>query len=270
VAATVPLALSLSACGGGGSSAPTNDAQGRSPSPSATHSTSSSTGQTTQASGSRISSTAFLKLLRSASRKITTVRVSMSGDTSGQGYSMKGAMDFTGDKPAMQLTMKLPSSSLSGVQMRLVGGTIYMSLGSLTNGKFVKFDLNDPNSPLGSVGSSLDQLDPSKMLSDVGPGAFKRVTYVGTDRSGRHYRTVLVTAKSPQLKGLPASARANLPKTMGYDVWLDAQGRLSKFHITVPQVTSLTATYTDYGADVHIAAPPASQVTQLPTGSPSL
>jgi hypothetical protein len=31
------------------------------------------------------------------------------------------------------------------------------------------------------------------------------------------------------------------------------------------KVSRVTATYTDYGADVHISAPPASQVMQMPS-----
>ena len=107
-------------------------------------------------------------------------------------------------------------------------------------------------------------------MGDLKADAFKNVTYVGSDASGKHYRATLLTAKSPQIKGLPSSATASLPKTMNYDVWLDSQGRFSKFQAVIPNALKMTALYTDYGTDVHIAAPPASQITELPTGNPSL
>jgi hypothetical protein len=132
----------------------------------------------------------------------------------------------------------------------------------------VKIDLGDPNSPLGSLGTSLDQLDPGTFVSHLNAGAFRHVTFVGSDRDGRHFHATALTAKSPtQLKDLPPSVMANLPKTVAYDIWLDGQGRLSKVEVTVPTYGKMTMRYSDYGADVNITAPPASQVTQMPTGS---
>jgi hypothetical protein len=278
--AVAPLALgSLAACGGGsGSSATAADTQPpssqtsatTSSTPSSSDSSDSSDSPTPAASGSAVSSADFVKLMQAAGAKITTAKVAMTGDESGQTYTMKGTVDLTGDKPAMDLTMNLASSGLNGIEMRLVGNTMYMSLGSMTQGKFVKFDLNDPNGPLGSLSGSLDNLDPSKIMGDLGADSFKKVTYVGSDASGKHYRATLVTAKSPQIKGLPSSATANLPKTMAYDVWLDSQGRFSKFEAVIPKTLKMTALYTDYGTPAHITAPPASQVTQLPGSNPSL
>jgi hypothetical protein len=261
VAALVPLALgSLTACGSGDSSA--------SDQPGSGSQTSASGGQVTTASSS-VSSVAFVRLLHGATAKITTVHVAMTGDTSGASYTMKGAMDLTGRKPAMDLTMSLASSGLTGIQMRLVDGMVYLSLGSMTKGKFVKFDLHDPNNPLGSLSSSLDQLDPATMMGEMKPDVFRHVTYLGSGAAGRHYRATLVTSKAPQLKGLPSSATVALPKTMTYDAWLDSQGRFSKFVVSVPKVMKLTADYTDYGGSVHITAPPPSQITSMPGSNPS-
>jgi hypothetical protein len=268
LAALVPLTLgSLTACGSGDSSSSAGGQPGT-PTGSSTHSTGDQ-GSTTIA-GSTVSSVDFVKLMQSAAAKLTTVKVQMTGATSGQSYMMKGAMDLTGKKPAMDMTMSMASSGLSGIEMRLVDGTIYLSLGSMTQGKFVKFDLNDPNNPLGSLSSSLNQLDPAQMMGQLSPDAFRHVTYVGSDASGRHYHATLITSKAPQLKGLPSSATADLPKTASYDTWLDSQGRFSKFVVTVPKVMKMTADYTDYGSAVHISAPPSSQITKIPGSNASL
>lgn len=270
--AVVPLALgSLAACGGGSSSPATaNDPQAPSSHTSPSGDSGSNGPATPAKSGSNVSSADFVSLVRAAGSKITTAKVAMTGDASGQTYTMKGAIDLTGAKPAMDLTMNMASSGLSGIEMRLVGGTIYMSLGTMTQGKFVKFDLDDPSSPLGSLSGSLDNLDPSQIMGDLKADAFKNVTYVGSDASGKHYRATLLTAKSPQIKGLPSSATASLPKTMNYDVWLDSQGRFSKFQAVIPNALKMTALYTDYGTSVHITAPPASQITELPSSNPSV
>jgi hypothetical protein len=267
LALVVPLALgSLTACGGGSSSA-----SGGSPTSSGTSTTTTTGDQSsTPKAGSAISGTDFVKLMQGAAAKITTAKVAMTGDASGQSYTMKGALDLTGDKPAMDMTMNMTTSGLSNVEMRLVDGTMYMSLGSMTQGKFVKFDLSDPNSPLGALSGSLDQLDPSKLMGQMRPDAFQHVRYLGSDAHGKHYQATLITAKSPQIKGLPSSATANLPKTMAYDVWLDGQGRIGRFLVTVPKYLKMTATYTDYGTNVHIVPPPASQITTMPGANSSM
>ena len=265
LAAVVPLALTtLAGCGNGGDSSATG--AGPQATASSTPSDTGGPSDTGTTAGSAVTSADFLQLAKAAAAKLTSVKVDMVGDVSGQTYTMKGAMDTTGAHPAMEMTMDM--AGLTGMQMRLVDGVMYMNLGSMTQNKFVKFDLNDPNNPLGSLSSSLDQLDPSKMMSELSPQVFKHVTFVGKDANGRHYRAILLTAKAPQLKGLPSSATANLPKTMKYDAWLDDQGRFSKFVVSVPNYMSMKAHYTDYGADVHVTAPPASQITSMPgTGS---
>lgn len=255
--AVVPLALgTLAACGGNDSSSTAADPAA----PSSTSSSAATAGDTTP--GSKVGGAEFLKLAQAAAGKLTTVKVSMTGDVSGSQYSMNGAMDITGAKPAM--TMKMTMGAGMTGDMRLVDGIMYMNLGSASQNKFVKFDLSDPNNPLGQVSSSLDQLDPSKMMSDMSPEMFKGVTFLGSDSTGRHYRATLVTAKAPQVKGLPASATANLPKTMQYDTWFDDQGRFSKFVVAVPNFMRMSATYTDYGAPVDISAPPSADIIEMP------
>jgi hypothetical protein len=263
IAAAAPLALgSLAACGNNDSSATAADPQA----------TAASSGTTQQAAsspkaGSAVSGADFLALMKAAAGKLTSARVTMSIDGSGQQVTMKGAMDLTGDKPSMQMTMDMASSGLDEIEMRLVDGVMYMNMGQLTQGKFVKFDLGDPNSPLASLGSTLDNLKPDQMLGQLNAKQFRHVTYVGTDAVGRHYRATLVTGKSSVLDGLPSSVTANLPKTMSYDAWLDQEGRYAKFEVVVPKTSRMTATYSDYGTDVNVTAPDPSEVTDMPMGA---
>ena len=259
VATAVPFVLALAGCG-------SNDGSQAAQDPAAPSSSQSGSAQVSSApqAGAPVDKAQFLRMVQAGVAKITTVKVAMTGDLSGGGYTMKGAMDLTGDKPAMQMTMNLSSSGVSNAEMRLVDGTMYMSLGSMTGGKFVKFDLSDPNSPLGPMSSTLSNLDPSQLMGQLRPEMLRHLVFVGSDQHGRHYRATLVTAKAPQLQGVPSSALGNLPKTMSYDVWLDDQGRFSRFVVSVPKFMKMTGTYTDYGAPVHITAPPASQVTAMP------
>jgi hypothetical protein len=263
VAAVLPLALgSLAACGSNNDSSATAGDPGAAASSSPTDKAAAE-----PQAGSTVSSTDFLALMKTAAQKNTTDKVAMTIDTSGgQSVTMKGEMDLTGDKPAVQMNMDMSSAGLDQVEMRLVDGVMYMNMGQLTQGKFVKFDLSDPKSPLGSLSSSLDNLDPAQMVGQLHANAFRHVTYVGSDAAGRHYKATLVSKNSAMVKGLPASALASLPKTIAYDVWLDSEGRFAKFQVLLPKTSRMTATYSDYGIDLHITAPDPSQVTNVPLG----
>src|SRR6188472_3402801 len=97
---------------------------------------------------------------------------------------------------------------------------------------------------------------------------FRKVTDLGSEtvggRSLEHFRVVLDTRAASQLvKRLPSTA--SLPKTMTYDMWLDSANRMAKFTMLMKKVSRVTATYTDYGADIRISPPPASQIMKMPS-----
>jgi hypothetical protein len=52
---------------------------------------------------------------------------------------------------------------------------------------------------------------------------------------------------------------------MTYDMWLDSANRMVKFTMLMKKVSRVTATYTDYGADIRISPPPASQIMKMPS-----
>ena len=268
LAAVVPLALgSLAACGNNDSGTAA-DSQAQSPSTGA-GSPSSPTSDAGN-SGRTIDPAAFVGKLKKAASSITTARFTMSMDMSGQSVTAKGALDMTGDKPAMQVTMDLTGMG-TATDMRIVDGVVYIQ-DPTGGGKYLKIDLSDPNGPLGSMGDALDNYDPQSMIDQMSPNTFRKVTVLGQETVGgrqlEHYRVVVDThAATTILKNLPSTV--SLPKTMTYDLWLDSQDRMARFKMLMKKVTQVTATYSDYGADVHITAPPASDVMEMPTSGTS-
>jgi hypothetical protein len=261
-AVVVPLALgSLTACGNGDSTSASDPQAG--PGSSAT---SPSTAGTQK---KNVDPAAFVDRIKAAARALTTARFRMTMQISGQTVYAKGALDMTGDQPAMQISMDLTGMG-TPTDMRIVGGAMYIQDPSSSSGKYLKMDLNDPNSQLGDLGDALDSFDPSQMVSKLSPDTFRKVTDLGSESVGgrqlEHYRVVIDTGAASKMFGsLPSSA--SLPKTMSYDMWLDSSDRMAKFTMLMKKVSKITATYTDYGADVNITAPPASQVTEMPGGS---
>lgn len=268
LAAVVTFALgSLAACGNGndGSTTAADPGAASSSTPTATSSPSSHRGDT-RTQGSAVDPAAFIDKLKTAAKTITTTRFTMSMDLSGQTVTAKGAIDMSGDRPAMQLSMDLTGMG-TPTDMRIVDGVMYIQDPTSGGGKYLKMDLSDPNGPLAGMGDILTNYDPQSMIGNISPDAFQKVTDLGSESVGgqqlEHYRVVIDTdAATSMLKNLPSTA--SLPKTMAYDMWLDGQNRMARFKMLMKKVTQVTATYTDYGTDLHITAPDPSQVTEIP------
>jgi hypothetical protein len=266
-AAVVPLALgSLAACGNDDSTQAADPQAGGSSSPSTpTSSTTTDPGNAAKA----VDPAAFVDRLKTAARSLTTARFKMTMEMAGQTVYAEGALDMTGDHPAMQISMDLTGMG-TPTDMRIVDNTMYMQDPSTGGGKYFKMDLGDPNGPMGDLGGTFDSYNPNEMVSRMSPDSFRKVTDLGSQTVGgrrlEHYRVVIDTkAASSVFKNLPATA--SLPKTLTYDMWLDGDSRMAKFTMLMKKVSKMSATYSDYGADVHITAPPASQVTELPGSS---
>jgi hypothetical protein len=276
LAVVVPLALgSLAACGnddstnaadpqaaGPSSSSVAAPEESGSPSPSAT---------TDPGTSARdVDPAAFAHRLQSAVRALTTARFTMSMDLGGQSVEAKGALDMTGDQPAMQISMDLTGMG-TPTDMRIVDGSLYIQDPTTGTGKYLEMDLDDPSGPLGDMGDALDNYNPNAMLGRLSPDMFRKVTDLGSETVGgrelEHFRVVLDSGAASRLvKNLPSTA--SLPKTMTYDLWLDSENRMAKFTMLMKKVSRVSATYTDYGEDLHISAPPASQVMSM-SGSAS-
>jgi hypothetical protein len=265
VFAVAPFALgSLAACGNGNDDSQTAADPGASSTSTPTET--GSPAATGDRQGRVVDPAAFVEKLKTAAKAITTARFTMSMDLSGQTVDAKGALDMTGDKPAMELSMDLTGMG-TPTDMRLVDGVMYIQDPTSGGGRYLKMDLSDPNGPLAGMGDALTNYDPQSMIGQISPDAFRKVTDLGADSVGgqqlEHYRVVLDThAATSMFKNLPSTA--SLPKTMTYDMWLDGQSRMAKFKMLMKNVTQVTATYSDYGADVHITAPAPADVVSMP------
>lgn len=273
--AVLPLAMvSLAACGSNTSStaAPAPDTSSSAPATATTTApasdSSSATTTTSPSKGETVDPAAFLAQIKASATKITTARFAMKMDASGQAITASGAMDMTGDSPAIQMSMTIPGQS-AAMEMRMFGSVLYFQIPG-QDGTFVKMDLSDPNGPLGSLGGTMDNLDPQALMDQMSPDAFKKVTYVGTeDVNGsqlKHYAVVLDSAAATKMLGdLPSAATSSMPKTIAYDIYLDDQGRMSQFKMALPKLVTMTMTYSGFGDSVDIQQPDASQITEMPS-----
>jgi hypothetical protein len=256
-AAVLPLALgSLSACG--------SDDNAKAEDTSSSSSSSGGSGaDTTPSEGETVDPADFVDRFQSGFENTTTAHETMTMDMGSSGsMTGEGDIDYSEGSPSMDMTM---SSDMAGgdVQVILVDSVFYMKAPGMGGEKYLKLDMNDPNSPLGSLGS---QLDPQEALKSFGEGV-KTVTYVGEDGGEDQYTVTVDTAKMLASMGQDAAdaAGAQMPDEISYDVWLDDEDRVTKMTIDLGKMGTMEMELSDFGKDVSIEAPPSDQVTEMPS-----
>lgn len=228
-----------------------------------------------------------------------TASVSGGGAGSAFNFTAEGATDLgTGDS---ELTMHVGGAMSSllpgGIEMRSVGDVVYMhmpSLPSFVAGGKEWFRIDSPklgtgsDAALGLGGES----DPTKFLAyletvsngvrDVGPDVVRGVETT-------HYHADLDLTKAVDGAKVPPALRQKLDQLLAphgshvapipVDVWVDAHGlvRRIRMHLDLgsflgagatgdsgpaPSVTVSVELF-DFGAPVHVVAPPADQVADL-------
>ena len=222
-----------------------------------------------EASLAELSVDDFYPSVMAAMKDAETFAFETTSGSAGQTQTMAGQARFSD----AGVEMKASSTGAQAMEMILVGQAMYMKSPDLGAGdKWLKIDLSDPDSIFGMIGKATD---PEVMFKAM--EAPKKLELVGSeDVDGvetNHYRITLDPAQYLDAMDFPAAMADMLPKEMVTEMWVDADNLPRKFAQTmeVPavgggQATSSTTegTYSDFGADVEIEEPPASEVTEQP------
>jgi hypothetical protein len=181
----------------------------------------------------------------------------------GQEMNAEGDVSYEGDTTSMQLTMQAPQLGAGVIEMRLVDDVMYMSMPPMTQpGKFLKFDIDDPSSPMGSLGG-ITQGDPMATFEAFDEG-LEKVEYLGSeDLDGEeldHYVLTVDGAAAAKVQGAPAGS---VPKTLTYDLWLDDDDLMRRVQYTM-QGGGVTITMSDWGEPVTVKAPAPGAIMQMP------
>ncbi|MDM7829973.1 LppX_LprAFG lipoprotein [Cellulomonas edaphi] len=209
---------------------------------------------------------------------ITTIADSMSGDASyhtvmttsaGGSVAMTAEGDAVvdGDDIAMAMTM---SSEGMEMEVRVLEGIWYMNLGELSGNKFFKVDPSDESNPMAaSLGGLTDQMDPAASVKAM------QDAVVSVEKSGepetidgveaQPYEVVVDTSKITGSMGdALKAAGTSVPKTFTYTYWIGSDGKPRKM-VMDQSGTTTEMTMTDWGKKVTVKAPPADQITDMPT-----
>jgi hypothetical protein len=169
--------------------------------------------------------------------------------------------------------MTASGTGAQAMDMILLDKAMYMKSPELGTGdKWLKIDLSDPNSLFGMIGKATD---PEVMFKAM--EAPKKLELVGTEDvdgvEANHYRITLDPTQYLEAMEFPPAMAEMLPDELVTEMWVDADDLPRKFTQTMqipavgggkPTTTTTEGTYSDFGTEVEIEEPPASQVTQQP------
>lgn len=230
--------------------------------------------ESSSGSGSTLTADDFGERVVAAQVKAGSAHMEVITAMNGQEYTISGdsVLSDNPEDTAISMTMDMAAMGGSGeAEILLVGQVMYMSMGELSGGKFIKFDLTDPSNPLGSeVAPMLEQMDPSAQMKtfsealtsfkELGDGG--RIDGVSTTK----YELVVDAEKAMTGQGADAS---DLPETLTYTMFIGEDDLIRKMTSSVSGA-DVTVLMSKWGQKVDIEAPSADQITEMPgmsTGS---
>lgn len=197
-----------------------------------------------------------------------TYHTTMTIGAEGQTINAEGDARLTDTGAEMTMTMSVPGMD-GGMELRMVGGKLYMNMGELTGDKFYVIDPDDADDPLASsFGSSLDQMSAAESMESI-KDAIVSVEKAGEPESidgvdAQPYEVVVDTTKITGAAGeqfqQAEEAGATLPATISYVYFVGPDGLPRKMTMDLEGSTT-EMTFSDWGEDVTIEAPAKDQIT---------
>ncbi len=187
-------------------------------------------------------------------------KITMTADESMKGTSLKD----------LAVALNMTIGSMGAVEVRVVAGVVYVNgaklgLPGTTSKPWLKVDLTDKSNPLGAAFSKIASMNPSELMKAF--QSISTLTEVGTESvdgvQATHYTVTVDTSKATSMLGMPMQGQmSSMPKTLTYDVWVDAASQPVKVMMNNPMFT-VEVHFSKWGEPVHVVAPPASQVSQF-------
>lgn len=206
----------------------------------------------------------FYPSVMAAMREAGTFAFESVSDAVGQRRTMSGQARFSD----AGMEMKASGSGAQPLELILLGKAMYMKSPELGAGDtWLKIDMGDPDSLYGMIGRATD---PEVMLRAM--ESPKKLELIGSEDvdgvATNHYRITIDPTRYLEAMGFPAALAGMLPQELVTEMWVDGDDLPRKFAQTIAigagsgGASTTEGTYSDYGTDVEIEAPPADQVTE--------
>ncbi len=271
-ALVLTIGAGASACGGNDSGSDTSSASSDESSDTATDDSTDAAAEESEApadaSLAELSADDFYPSVMSALQDAGSFTFTTTSDSAGQAQEMTGQARFGADG----VEMKASGTGAQAMEMILVDKAMYMKSPSFGTGdKWLKIDLSDPNSLFGMIGKATDPEVMFKAMESP-----KKLELLGSEEvdgvETNHYRITMDPTSYLKAMEFPAAMADMLPKDLVTEMWVDADNLPRKFAQTVEvkspnggtTKSNTEGTYSDFGTDVEIEAPPANQVTEQP------
>lgn len=206
----------------------------------------------------------FAEVISEAQSKAGTSHMSMKIGAGGQTLDAEGDVSVSKDPAKTRMAMKMEVPGMGSMDMRLVDEVMYMNFGAMTESKFVKIPLDDPNNPIGAQYSQMaEQMDPSKQL-ELFEKSLKKFSK-GDDTKKidgvetTPYEIVIDSSKLPGMEEAAAGG-VEIPKTLTYTMYLGPDN-LPRRMVSDLMGASTTIDFSKWGEDVTIEAPTGSQLS---------
>ncbi|TCI96485.1 LppX_LprAFG lipoprotein [Aeromicrobium sp. IC_218] len=249
-ATALAAALVLGACGSDGDAEKTSSDSG----------SASSSKDADQAS--TLTKDDFAERVAAAQVEAGTSHMTMTVDAAGQKITGEGDVRVSDDPAETAVAMKMDTGQTGAMDLVLVDQVMYMRLGELTSGKYVKIDLTDDSNPIGKqYGSLVDQLDPSAQVEqlDQAISGFE-ATGDPVEIDGVQAQPYEVTVDTSKLaESGAAQGAAGMPATIQYTMWIGPDDLIRR--MTTTSAGQVTVDYSQWGEDLDIAAPKASEIS---------
>ncbi len=216
--------------------------------------------------GESLTAANFAQVIADSQAKAKSVHVDMTIGVAGQKVTAQGDVAI-GSKPAdsaMVMTMDMgPSASF---EMRLVDQTMFMNMGELSEGKFLKIDLSDGDNALTrQFGQMLDQMDPAKQMAQLDKAVTsfeKKGEPMSLDGvKAQPYVMEVDTSKIDSFKDLPGSSASMIPKSIVYTIYIGPDDLLRRMTFDIAG-SEATIDYSKWGEPVEITAPSAGEISE--------
>lgn len=226
------------------------------------------------AQGVALNRSGFAASVSHATQQMRSVHMSGSFTVQGQRISVTADSSF-GDHTLTGASgvFRVSVPSMGTLQARLVGGVVYLNgaelgLGQVGGKPWVKVDLTDASNPIGAMFAKItENLGPGQLLATL--KNLSTLRSLGAETvdgvAATHYRVTVDTTKLGSALGLdPSQLRGDvsLPRTLSYDVWVDAGSRPVRVSMAMSSF-AMELHFSRWGEPVHVVAPPASQVSSF-------
>lgn len=206
----------------------------------------------------------FFERVTAATQAAGTLSMEMTQSGSGMTQTASGVVSNVDGAQEMSMTLEVPEAGT--IEVRMVDGMVYMTMGELTQGKFLQIDPNDPSNPMaGSLDGLEGQFDPTQGLSPDAISSFEKAgepEEVGGALAQPYTVVVDSAAVAETLPEDLAAAGASLPAELTYTYWIDADDLIRRVTSEAMGV-STDLTFSGWGEPVEIVAPAPEEITDL-------